>query len=432
MHSIWHEGVTRLERPILEGEHRTDVLVIGGGMAGILCAHRLQRAGVRCIVLEADVLGGGVTGSTTAKLSAGHGLLYAELLHRFGREHAQLYWLAQRRAIRAYDRLSREHPCDLQKTRGFVYVQEDRRALEREQRALEQIGADTSLVDALPLPMATAGAVCYPHEAQIHPLRLLYSLAKELTVFEHSRVVDLTPNRAITQKGAVTASRIVVATHFPFLNKHGAYFLKQYQYRSYVTALKNAAQYDGMYVDGMGKAPSFRNYGGWLLLGGGGHRTGKRGKGWRVLEGFAALHYPRAKEVARWATQDCMTLDRIPYVGQYGRRTPTLFVATGFNKWGMTGAMSAAMLLEDLILERKTIFSDLFSPTRTLLHPQLGINAFEAVTGLLFPARRRCPHLGCALKWNAAEHSWDCPCHGSRFDTEGHVLNNPANGDLKQ
>ena len=181
-----------------------------------------------------------------------------------------------------------------------------------------------------------------------------------------------------------------------------------------------------MYVDENEKGLSFRNYNGLLFLGGGSHRTGKRGGGWQELERFAQRHYPDAKETARWATQDCMTLDGVPYIGPYSRRTHGLYVAAGFNKWGMTNSMAAAGLLTDLVLERENPYEAVFSPSRTVLRPQLAANGLEAALSLLTPTVPRCPHMGCALKYNAAEHSWDCPCHGSRFGEDGSLLDNPA------
>ena len=186
-----------------------------------------------------------------------------------------------------------------------------------------------------------------------------------------------------------------------------------------------------MYVDEANGGLSFRNYKNFLLLGGGGHRTGKRGGGWSELEAFAKKHYKDARIVAKWATQDCMTLDGIPYIGQYSRSTPDLYVATGFNKWGMSSSMVAATLLTDLITGKGSKYEGLFSPSRSILHRQLLFNAFESLVGLLTPTVPRCPHLGCALKYNAAEHSWDCPCHGSRFSESGELLNNPATDDRK-
>ena len=122
-----------------------------------------------------------------------------------------------------------------------------------------------------------------------------------------------------------------------------------------------------------------------------------------------------------------MSLDEIPYIGNYSKNTPDLYVATGFNKWGMTSAMVSAMILSDMIPGKKNDYAEVFNPSRSILKPQLFINGFESAINLLTPTTRRCPHLGCALKWNKAEHSWDCPCHGSRFSEDGKVLDNPAN-----
>ena len=154
--------------------------------------------------------------------------------------------------------------------------------------------------------------------------------------------------------------------------------------------------------------------------------------GWQALRSFAGLNYRGALEKYNWAAQDCMTLDGIPYIGAYSSGTDGLFVATGFNKWGMTSAMAAATLLCDLVRGQESPYTALFSPSRTILRPQLAVNAFEAAKNLLTPTAPRCPHMGCALKWNRYEHSWDCPCHGSRFTKEGKLIDNPATGNLKK
>ena len=149
------------------------------------------------------------------------------------------------------------------------------------------------------------------------------------------------------------------------------------------------------------------------------------------LRKFVAGHFPNAQEVYHWATQDCMSLDGIPYIGQYSSRTENLYVATGYNKWGMTSSMVAALLLRDLVLGKDSAYTKVFSPSRHLLHPQLICNGLETTKNLLTPTRPRCPHLGCALKWNKAEHTWDCPCHGSRFTECGEIIDTPATDDLK-
>ena len=186
-----------------------------------------------------------------------------------------------------------------------------------------------------------------------------------------------------------------------------------------------------MYIDEAQGGFSFRNADGLLLLGGGGHRTGKAGGGWTALRQAAAQFYPQASEAFHWAAQDCMALDGVPYIGRYAPATPDFYVATGFNKWGMTSAMAAALILRDLICGEENPCAAVFDPSRSILHPQLAVNAFETAVDFLTPTLRRCPHLGCALKWNPQEHSWDCPCHGSRFSENGMLLDNPATGNMK-
>lgn len=431
MDSVWTQE-TRLPRfRRLRGELRTDVLVIGGGLTGLLCAHRLKQMGVETVLVEADTVCGGVTKNTTAKITSQHGLIYRKLVRRFGVERAGMYLACHEAALQEYRRLCGTIACEFTRQSNYIYARSDRRKLEQELRALEAIGFRAEYVERLPLPFPTAGAVCFPGQAQFHPLRFAAGIMEGLTIYEHTPVLKLAPHMAVTDGGSIAAGNIIVCTHFPFLNKHGSYFLKMYQRRSYVLALENAPDVDGMYLDEAEDGLSFRNYGDLLLLGGGGHRTGGQGGGWYALERFAKRCYPGAVEQSRWAAQDCMTLDGVPYIGPYSGRTRGLYVATGFNKWGMTSAMSAAMILADLVTGRDNPYAEVFSPSRTMLRPQLAVNAGTAALHLLTPTARRCPHMGCALKWNPRERTWDCPCHGSRFTETGKLIDNPATGGLK-
>lgn len=431
MESIWHD--TRLPSfPPLHGDIRTDVLVIGGGMAGLLCGHMLQRAGIRCVIAEAAKIAGGITKNTTAKIASQHGLCYEKMISRFGTEKAQLYLQANEQALAVYREMCRQIECDFEEQDHFIYSRTDRGKLEAELSSLQALHFPARYAEDLPLPFPTAGAVAFPRQAQFHPLKFLSAIVPRLTVFENTPVRELTKNGAVTDRGTIYADAVIVATHFPFLNKHGSYFLKLYQQRSYALALENAQPLTGMYLDEAENGLSFRSYGYSLILGGGGHRTGKSGGNWQELEQFTRKHYPDASITHRWAAQDCMSLDGLPYIGQYSARTPNLFVATGFNKWGMTTSMAAARLLTDLVQRKENPCAEVFSPSRSILHPQLGINALESAKNLLSFSPKRCPHLGCALKWNPQEHSWDCPCHGSRFTAEGKLIDNPATGNLKQ
>jgi len=406
------------------------VLIIGGGMAGVLCAWKLAKAGVDYALIEADEICHGVTRNTTAKITSQHGLCYHKLLRQFGPDKARMYYDINQMALEAYRLLAKNVDCDFETKSNYIYSA-DLAVLEAERKALEKLRIPHAFTHELPIPVAAAGAIRFQNQGQFHPLKCIAAIAQGLNIYEHTAAREFVGNTVTTDHGRITAKKIIVATHFPILNKHGLYFLKMYQKRSYVLALENAQQVMGMYLDEAEGGFSFRNYGDLLLLGGGSHRTGKQSAGWTDLEAFTKRNYPQAQIKYRWATQDCMSLDGVPYIGRYSKNTPDLYVATGFNKWGMTSSMVAAMILTDLVQGKPNDYADVFSPARTMLRPQLLVNGVESAAHLLMPTKPRCPHMGCALKWNKQEHSWDCPCHGSRFSQEGHLLDNPATADLK-
>ncbi len=431
MNSVWTETGRRMHFEPLNKSINTDVLIIGGGIAGILCAHMLKSEGVDCILVEADKICNGITKDTTAKITLQHGLIYSKLIKQFGQEKAKLYLDAQAKACEKYAELCQSIDCDYEKKDFYVYSLDGREKILKEVSDLKALGAKADFSESVDLPFTVAGAVRVKDQAQFHPLKFAFEIAKDLPIYENTKVLELMPNKAVTDHGEITCKKMIVATHFPILNKHGGYFLKMYQHRSYVIALEGAPYTHGMYVDESDKGLSFRSYRNLLLLGGGGHRTGKNGGNWRELEAFASKHYPSAKTVYKWATQDCMTLDGIPYIGRYSKSTPDLYVATGFNKWGMSSSMVSAMILSDLVCGKNNKYAKVFSPSRSIMRPQLAINAFETAVNMLTPTVPRCPHLGCALKYNSEEHSWDCPCHGSRFSESGELIDNPATDDKK-
>lgn len=431
MKSLWEQTAELNHFDCLDGDIKTDVLIIGGGMAGLLCAYQLHQAGVPYVLAEADTICSGVTKNTTAKLTIQHGLIYHKLLGRFGNERTKGYLSAQEEALKRYRTLCRKIDYDYEEQDSYVYARDNLRNIERELDALHRLGFPGEFASQLPLPFAVAGGVKFPRQAQFHPLKFAAAISQGLHVYEHTMVKELIGRTAITNHGRIHAKHIVVTTHFPFLNRHGSYFIKLYQHRSYVLALEHAPNLNGMYVDQTRTGLSFRNYGGMLLVGGGGHRTGKQGGNWRELRQFAKEYYPESTEKYYWAAQDCMSLDNLPYIGPYWSNTSDVYVATGFNKWGMTNSMVAATLLCDLVQGKQNPYAEIFSPARSIFRPQLAVNALESTVTLLTPSTRRCPHLGCALKWNAAEHTWDCPCHGSRFTRDGTLIDNPSTKDLK-
>lgn len=430
MHSVWQYKTDKTSFSPLRGDISTDVAIIGGGLAGILTAYMLKTHSIDCAVLEKNTVGSGTTAGSTAKITSQHGLIYHKLLKKYGNENASLYYKLNQEAVEKYRRLSEKYPCDLETKDNFIYTTDSRSKIYAELEALNKIGAEAKLFDTLPLPFPVAGAVCFPNQAQFNPLALVRALAKEVTVYENTFVRDVRDRLVLTDKGTVKAKKVIMTCHFPFIDRRGLFFMKMYQHRSYIIALENAPLYDGMFLDDKTDGLSLRTFGNLLFIGGGDHRTGKKGGCYDAIRKVKEKYFPTATEKYAWAAQDCMSLDSVPYVGRYSKNTPNLYVATGFNKWGMTSSIIAAELLYALVTGRHHPAEELYSPQRSMLHPQLILNSLDTTLGMLTPLPKRCPHLGCALKYNKAEKSWDCPCHGSRFGKDGEILDGPANQDL--
>ena len=431
MLSVWTANSKFETFPELQEDIKTQVAIIGGGITGLLCGYMLKQKGVDCVILEADRVCKGVTQNTTAKITSQHGLIYDKLIKGFGIEKAQMYLQSNENAVKTYRKMCESIDCDFENKSNFVYSTNNLRKIEKELHALVRIGYNPDFTGEIPVPISIEGAVEFPRQAQFNPLKFLSYISKNLQIYEKTKVIEIRGKHAFTQNHKITAEYFIVATHFPFMNKYGGYFIKLYQERSYLIALERGPQINGMYVDEATKGMSFRNYKNYLLVGGGDHRTGKDGGNYTELRTFAKIHYPSNPEKYHWATQDCITLDEVPYIGRYSPKIPNVLVATGFNKWGMTSSMVSAQILSDMVVNKKNDYEELYNPSRSVITPQLAVNLFESTVGLLTPSTKRCPHLGCALKWNSAEHTWDCPCHGSRFTAEGSLIENPATDDLK-
>ena len=429
MEFLWTKGIAPPRFPGLEGDVKTDVLVIGGGMAGVLCALKLHQAGADYLLVEGRTLGGGITKGTTAVLTAQHDTLYQDLEARFGPEKARLYLHANLHGVEQFRRLAEQIDCDFQEQPSLMYHTTDRALMEREVQTLLRLGFGAEFDSHIPLPLPVAGAVRYPGMAQFHPLKFLYGAAQGLRIREDTFVTGLEDGIATTTRGKIHAKQVIIATHYPFVNSHGLYFMKLYQQRSFVIALENAPTLGCTLVDAAKNGVYLRNYGNLLLVGGGDHRTGHKGDGFAAPRAFARQYLPHAREVYSWANQDCVSLDGVPYIGRYSPSLPNVYLAAGFNLWGMTSAMVAADILADMTLGRRNRYAPAFDTRRSMVTGQLFANMGTTLLDFAIPTTKRCSHLGCALRWNPAEHSWDCPCHGSRFDRHGSLIDNPAMRD---
>lgn len=437
---------------------RTKTLVIGGGLTGILTAYFLAKKGQEVMIVEKDTIASGQTGRTTAKITAQHGLIYEKMIRQVGLEKARDYALANEEAIRLYENLIQQESiaCDFEKQPAYLYTvrEKDTDMLRKEVQAAGTLGVDARYMEGeelQELPFEVKGVVCFENQAQFHPVKFIRHLAEGLTIYENTRVTKVKGHTVTTNRGEITAENIVFATHYPIINMPGFYFLRQHQERSYVLALKTGQALQGMYYGVDQNSLSLRSTGDVLLLGGGGHRTGKKMRdiccknkstGYGYLRKMAQVYFPGAEEVAAWSAQDCMPHDGIPYIGKYSLLRPYWYVATGYKKWGMTSSMIAAVIISNQIcgvVRIKHINPALFSPQRILFRAgvksffkDMGESMWGLLKGWLGSRKHRCAHMGCRLEWNGEEGSYDCPCHGSRFDFQGRVLDNPARKDMKK
>ena len=473
------EDLKKVVRTTLQQDIEAEVVVIGAGLAGVLTAYLLQQQGISTVVLECNEVGSGKTKNTTAKITSQHGLIYRKLMMYKGEERTWEYAAANQRAIERYEEIIQDLQidCDYQILPSYIYTLDNESRLKQEMEAAKKVGLPATLTREITLPFPVKAAVKFDHQSQFHPLKFMDALAQELTIYEHTRITEIYKEGYVkTNAGSVKAKAIVMATHYPFINAPGFYFMKMHQERFYLSALEgdtNKTHLDGMYLDADPNGFSFRNYQDYLLLGVGNHRTGQYEplNAYRKLEEAANRWYPDATMRYQWSNQDCMTPDSIPYIGTFSTVTPNIYVATGFNKWGMTSSMVAALILSDLIRGEKNPYQKVFHPRRIMLSgsrkllkdaaittisllkealniPHDKIKEIEAGTaGVVrsdgerigvyrdlhdryYYVTTKCPHLGCALEWNQNELTWDCPCHGSRFDYKGNLISNPATQDV--
>lgn len=470
MESIWSKSVSLKKHNTLKDSVSVNTVVIGGGIAGLLIAYRLREKGIKAVVIEAETICNGQTKNTTAKITSQHGAIYSKILSYYGEQAAKEYAYENEKAISDYEKIIRDNniSCDFEKKKAVLYSLEDADIIEKEAVAAEKAGIQCYVTDETELPFSVQSALVFENQAQFNPLKFLLAISDSLEIYENTKAISVENHTVLTNRGNIKAENIVFACHFPFVNFPGAYFLRLNQERSYVVSSKWNGKLDGMYIDAV-KGFSFRAYENNLLIGGGAHRTGKAdsGNAFSLIEKKGETMFPDFKAEYRWSAQDCISLDGIPYIGRFIKSNPNIFVATGFNKWGMTSAMVSANIISDMICGNNGCENSIFSPSRFSLlastqnlckntaetvagfcgyfgrtnlkakdleYETAGIinykskkcGAYRCKDGKLYIVSLKCPHLKCLLNWNDTTKTWDCPCHGSRYDYKGNLLDNPA------
>lgn len=417
------------------------------------------------------------------------------MIEDYGIQFAKKYYMANQEAIKNIENIIKEEniSCDFQKQSAYVFVQDAKNLekIKKEVKAVKAIGGKAEFVQEIEPKIGNIeGGIKFPDQAQFNPRKYLKGLACKIlenggAIYQNSTAYSIKKEdenyKILTDKGSVKAKYVVIATHYPIINFPGFYFIKMYQEASYAIGIEtNEKPFEGMYITGEEPIISLRvakdEGKDIVIIGGMGHRVGAKislDDAYEELEKIAKSMYSDAKVLYKWSTQDCITLDKIPYIGEFSKIMKNIYVATGYKKWGMTTSNVAAKIITDKILGRNNKYEEVFTSTR--LNPiknrwefgemikettnslilnklkipedklkdiKLGegkiieignekVGVYKSEEGKIYKIKPICAHLGCELSWNNLEKTWDCPCHGSRFDYKGNQIYGPAIENLK-
>lgn len=490
MISYWIKSTKNNNKPeTLEQDLSCDVCVIGAGIFGLSVAYYLAKKGLKVIVLDKGNIGEGVSSFTTAKITSQHGLIYNYLANDFGTEFAKLYLESNQGAIQNIKNIIdiENIECDFEYQNSYVYTTnlDETQKIEQEADIVNSLGFKANIKSTLPLPFKVASSIEFPNQAQFHPRKYMLGLYNSIIdnkslIFSHTTAVDVRKDGlfydTFTTTHKITSKHVVLASHYPFINIPGFYFTKMYQSTSYALVVETKQKlFEGMYINIKEPIFSFRTIKEGdkrlLLIAGRGHKTGDEQNvetSYLDLEAEAKKLFPDCNVLYRWNTEDCITLDKVPYIGKFSNLMPNVYIGTGFNKWGMTTSNVAANIITDNILGIDNKYQDVFISTRmspiknrwevkniikqttsSLILENIKIpdgtldkiqkdngaiievngkkvGIYKDSSGNIFAVKPICTHLGCLLTWNNLDKTWDCPCHGSRFDFTGKNLYDPA------
>lgn len=488
---LWLETSSIPTFPSLNQELSVDICLVGAGITGITLAYLLKDTHLKIALIDSDDFLHGSTAYTTAKLTAQHDLIYATMIKNYGLDQAKCYVNAQNQAIQFVRESCKQLniDCHLETLPAYLYTEDENQVknIVDEFEAAKELGFECALLDKLDLPFSVKKALVFEQQAQYHPLLFLTGLLQEVTSSSNISLYANTPARdlRLNDNGtysvltdtnfSIHAKKVVQCCHFPFYDDLSLLFARAEIDHSYLMAIKDAHPFPkGMYLSVDSNSRTIRTYDDLLIVGGENHRPGTvadTNQNYQKIKDFAKTYFHSDKVAYEWSTQDYVTSDQIPYIGRLHDDNESLYVATGYCKWGMTNGIVAALLLADLIQGKENSWTSLFTPSRFNLkaqfkellknngevaveyikgklkkgdkslyldfdeatviqtdHGKCGV--YKDLDGKLYTIDITCPHLGCELVFNTAEKTWDCPCHGSRFSYRGEVIEGPAHTPL--
>lgn len=490
--SYWIKSTPATDYPVLQEDLDVDCLIIGGGITGITTAYLLQQEGLRTAIIEKNRICLGTTGHTTGKITSQHSLIYSHIIDLYGPQLAKQYADANQEAIRfiADTIHEQDFDCEFSREPAFVYTQDEDNlaSINKELLATLSIGLPAETVETTELPFNIITGIRFSNQAQFHPRKYILALADAYvkaggSIYEQTKAIKLDPKKKVveTSNHAISAKYIVVATHYPCFTEGHMFFARMSPYTSYVTAIRrHDVLSSGMFISGDMNVHSFRytntkNYQ-LMMVGGESHKTGHRDDEticYKSLQDYADSLWPDMSVLYNWSAQDYITIDYIPYIGLLSDDYEDIYVGTGYGKWGMTNGTVAGLMFRDFITKGHSPWQDVYSPSRhmtidgfknlfadsvrnigdyitshtkvnhqDIAHIMQGQGDVIKIDHMKVAVYRdhvnkyyfldpTCPHMKCIVSFNDAEKTWDCPCHGSRFNPDGTYIDGPANKNLR-
>lgn len=485
--SLWIDTINEIPYLSLTWNAQVDVVIIWWWITWITAAYLLAQKEKSIVVIDSGKIWHWVTWHTTAKITSLHWAIYKYLIDTFWKDKAQAYALSNQAWIEKISQIVHNENilCDFSYQNMYLYAENinEIKIIQQEYEATQAIWLESKLVYETDLPFKTNAALCFENQAQFHPLLYLRQMAmilkaKGISIFENTRAIDIEhweTCRVITTKWIIQAKNVIIATHYPFLDWPWKYFSRMYPSRGYAIAARNNFRYQGMYISSSEKNYSIRFHKDWIVIWWESHRTGEwedMKKNYENLLRYASEHFEIDTIDYYWSTQDNYTVDKIPYIWNINNDMKNIYIGTWYNWWWMSTWTLAGMLISDMILGNKNSWNELYDPNRkdllasakTFLEHNLEVakryiadkwKKWESINiwtnewkiieyewekiwvykdnnNNIHAVWLKCTHMGCNVNRNNAENTWDCPCHGSRYNYDGKVIQWPATKDLEQ